>query len=487
MDRKPALAGSWYPNDPQELNQLISAFIDDADLPEIDGRIRGIISPHAGYLFSGPVAAYGYKAVMQQKERFKGGTVIMLGLNHRTPGISEICIWPEGNWISPLGSTQVNQEIASRLLEKLGDDASTNTQVHINENSLETQLPFLQFALDGFKIVPIVFGRQSYAASRKLAEALMEFAERDDILIVASTDLSHYHPDSTARKMDRRLIDAILECDILKTNTMVGSGQAEACGFGTVLTLLQLADTLGIDDIIELKYGTSGDVPHGQKDQVVGYTSIALIDKGDNPDSKKTSNEKKSDDEYEYSLNREQKTYLLELARNTIEQYVAESKTYNPEEPDDPKLTEDGAVFVTLNENGRLRGCIGQMMASQPLYTCVRDMAISAASRDYRFQPVSENELDKIDIEISVLSPMVPIDDWKDIQLGKHGVWLLRGNRSGVFLPQVATDTGWSLEYFLEELSSQKAGLPRDAYKDPDTDLYVFTVVKFDEQEMGLK
>ena len=114
-------------------------------------------------------------------------------------------------------------------------------------------------------------------------------------------------------------------------------------------------------------------------------------------------------------------------------------------------------------------------------------MAISAATRDRRFRPVTSGELEDIDIEISVLSPMTPIDDWRKIELGKHGVWLRRGYGSGVFLPQVGRDTGWNLETFLEQLSSQKAGLPPNAYKDEETQLFIFTVVEFDEEEFGLR
>jgi MEMO1 family protein len=483
MDRKPILAGSWYPSDPYELKNTIAQFFADANVPQFNGRIVGLVSPHAGYIYSGPVAAYAFKALSLHAEEYKGVTVIMVGPNHRTPNFSGITVWKEGSWLTPLGATQVDQPLAESLLTTLGPNGSFFPQLHQNEHSLEIMLPFLQYALGSdFKIVPIAFGMQSKNASEILANAITKVAKGKNVILLASTDLSHYLPEKTAHRLDKVFTDAVIAGDIASLNDKLDKEECSACGFGAVMTVMQASKALGSDSTKLLRYATSGDVPAGDSTQVVGYASIIFTDsKGEQMQN----TDNTPDDEFK--LTNEQKTYLLKLARKTIEDFVKTGKSEKPPAPDDPVLKESGAVFVTLHRDGNLRGCIGQMMAREPLYLSVIDMAIAAATEDYRFKPVSTAEFNKIDIEISVLSPMTPLDDWKKIKLGYHGVWLVNGGRSGVFLPQVGRETGWTLEYFLEELSSQKAGLSRNAYKDPNTKLFTFTVLEFDEKNMGIK
>ena len=171
----------------------------------------------------------------------------------------------------------------------------------------------------------------------------------------------------------------------------------------------------------------------------------------------------------------------MKIARNSIETFVKTGKA-----PDitikDARLNEIEGAFVTITKHGALRGCIGNIIGQEPLYETVRDMAVAAASQDPRFTPVTAAELKDIDVEISVLSKPRRVKDASEIQLGKHGVIVSRGDHQGVFLPQVADETGWSKEEFLSELCSQKAGLPPDAWKDPDTALYVFTADVFAEK-----
>ncbi len=180
-------------------------------------------------------------------------------------------------------------------------------------------------------------------------------------------------------------------------------------------------------------------------------------------------------------MNEQQRDYLLKLARTSIETYLKTGKKLQPEKPSDNDLIAERAVFVTLNKRDNLRGCIGMMIAREPLYLAVSEMAASAAFNDPRFPAVTANELDQITIEISVLSPMQRIDDWQDIRMGIDGVWVRKGFSSGVYLPQVATETGWDTETFLMSLCAHKAGLPANAYKDPNTELFIFQVEKFSE------
>ena len=180
-------------------------------------------------------------------------------------------------------------------------------------------------------------------------------------------------------------------------------------------------------------------------------------------------------------MNEKNRSQLLNLARNSIEFYLDHDHQYILGKSDNHILLEERAVFVTLHQNGNLRGCIGHMHARMPLYKAVIEMATASAFEDPRFPSVQKEDLEGIKIEISVLSPMERISDYKKIRMGIDGVWIKKGFRSGVYLPQVATDTGWDRETFLKSLCSSKAGLPADAYKDPDVEIYIYQVEKFNE------
>ena len=181
-------------------------------------------------------------------------------------------------------------------------------------------------------------------------------------------------------------------------------------------------------------------------------------------------------------LNAEERKAALELARLTVETYVRTGKrpVWNKRLPG---LEKPLGAFVTLRENGELRGCIGRFEPDIPLSQVIIEMAIAAATEDHRFPPVSDKELGEIDYEISVLSPLRKVKSWKEIELGRHGVEVARGFRRGVYLPQVATETGWDLDTFMSSLCAHKAGLPADAWKDPQTDIYVFTAQVFSDHE----
>jgi AmmeMemoRadiSam system protein A len=182
-------------------------------------------------------------------------------------------------------------------------------------------------------------------------------------------------------------------------------------------------------------------------------------------------------------LNKNQRKRLLDIARNSIETYLKTGKKLEVTETD-PLLLKEMGAFVTLGEGGQLRGCIGSLVGRQPLYLTVRDMAVQAAVGDPRFAPVSLDGLKDIDIEISALSPLERVNSADDIKMGIHGVLVRRGFNSGVFLPQVGTESGWSKEDFLSELCRQKAGLPADAWKDKSTELYIFTAEVFSEKDI---
>jgi AmmeMemoRadiSam system protein A len=185
-----------------------------------------------------------------------------------------------------------------------------------------------------------------------------------------------------------------------------------------------------------------------------------------------------------FTLNAEQKRLLLTLARRTVEACVT-GRPIPDEKPDDPKLAEPCGCFVTLHVAGELRGCIGTFLSQTPLYATIREMA-QESLQDTRFldRPIRPADLDQLEIEISVLSPLEKTDDPLSLELGKHGIYIKRGYMSGCFLPQVATETGWSKEEFLGYCCSHKAGLPSNAWKDPKTTVYLFTAEVFSEGEV---
>jgi AmmeMemoRadiSam system protein A len=355
-------------------------------------------------------------------------------------------------------------------------------EIFDREHSLELEIPFLQFALDNdFKLLPISFAQQGMAVVETLINALVTSdINWDRTIIVLSTDMSHYHSYEEAMKIDNKTLDYVLKNDIEGLEKWMMSGKDAFCGWGPVITGMAVSESLGWDKPILLRYANSGDTsPESKSRGVVGYCSVVFVRNGNYKMSSKSDGD-------EYSLTHDQKKYLLKLARKTIEEYIINGRKYEPPKPSESKLIEDTPVFVTLHRKGMLRGCIGQMIAQEPLYLAVRNMAISAATRDPRFSPVPSKQLNEVDIEISVLSPMIKVNSYEDVVPNKHGIYIKRGYRTGVFLPQVWEHFN-NRDGFLSELCSQKAMLERDCYKKSETEIYVFTVLEFDEKQYGLK
>lgn len=481
--RKAAVAGSFYPGDKVDLGKYVDAMLRQADPPVIKEPIRAIMVPHAGYVYSGPVAAYAYKELEGRDIR----TVILLSNSHRH-SFDGIAVYARGAFETPLGLVAIDEEKTKKLLAA-SPRIMDRPDVHDGDHVLEVQLPFLQRVLKDFKIVPLLFGSDSPELSKILADALKNIAD-DKTLIVASTDMSHYPPYEKANAADHETLQAIktgradaLDA-MLRRHDSEGILNAETflCGVSGVRTVLLLTQALDPTTTIYLKYANSGDTA-GDKSRVVGYGAVAFVEKqGTTPVPPPPAAEEKKSSLDENGMTSQEKEELLRIARATVESYVQTRKV--PEfSPALPTLQQPLGAFVTLKENGQLRGCIGQFEPSEPLYKIVTQMAVAAASQDPRFSPVSTDELGQLTYEISVLSPLRKVGTADEITLGKHGVQVSKGVHHGVFLPQVATETGWSKEEFLSELCSQKAGLSRDCWKDPDVKLQVFTADVFSEEK----
>lgn len=465
--RKPAVAGMFYPAEAGTLNNQIEGFFQKVPERKEEDRLRILIVPHAGYDYSGQVAAFGFKQLVGKNY----STVILLGGSH-SAYFEGVAIDENDAWETPLGQVVIDREKAKKLVEGV-EGVSFSSAAHSQEHSLEVELPFLQKALKDFKLVPLLLGETDETLLENLAEALAK-KMTENILFVISTDLSHYPPYEVAREVDQATIDLILSGNpgnFEKTiSTQMKKGYPNlatcACGEKAVRVGMKLAQKLRKGEWKLLKYANSGDVT-GDKGRVVGYASIGFYESIEVAEGTK--------------LGEEAQKELLKIARKTLESYLGSRKT--PEfKVIEPKLLEHRGAFVTLRKNGQLRGCIGEFETKEPLWKVVQRMAIDAATRDPRFSPVRINELTEIKIEISVLSPLMKIDNPDKIELGVHGVMIKKGLRRGVFLPKVATETGWDKETFMGQLCSQKAGLSWDCWKKKDIEIFVFTALVFEEE-----
>jgi AmmeMemoRadiSam system protein B/AmmeMemoRadiSam system protein A len=472
--KKADLAGDWYPSSKWELESQIRKYLDDAKTEAMGRNAFAVISPHAGYRFSGPVAGYAYKAISDKKVN----TVIIVGFSHRRP-FDGIAVYDRGIVRTPIGDAAIDEKLAKELIAS-DPRISFNSSLFTAENSVELQIPFVQMVFPKAKIVPVAFGSQSFADASILAEALAKaLKSRDDCLVVASTDLSHYHPYEEAVKADRHTISVIEKMKAKELYEEGELGLCELCGVMPVSAVLMAAEKLGFNKVSVLKYANSGDT-FGNKENVVGYLSAVVYkEEGGGETAMAKETEKKTDARL---LNDSQRKRLLEIARESIVSYVRDGKRKTFDEKD-PVLNRPMGAFVTLHENGELRGCIGNMVGQGPLYKTVADMAIEAATGDPRFSPLSPSELSAIDIEISVLSPLKRVSSYKEITIPGNGVVVRSMFGSGVYLPQVATETGWTREEFLTSLCGQKAGISPDAWKDPATELYTFTAEVFGEKD----
>ena len=456
----------WYPADPKELNAQLDSFFAAANPAKVEGEILGIISPHAGYVFSGPVAAYGFKAITGVKV----DTVIVMGPSHKYY-FTGIAVYPDGEFATPIGNFKIDSEIA----KKFGTLPFVNFDKHYfsAEHSVEAQLPFLKKVLPGVKIVPIVFGDTDYEGLSDVAQKLVEISQKHKILVIASSDLSHFLDYDMTNAIDGKTVQLIKGNEGKQLWDIRNDANGRACGINDITAFLRYV-TLRGGKMTILKYLNSGDTS-GEKGRVVGYVSaLASV----TADAAKESEGQKME---KFSLSDDDKKTLLRIARETLQSYLVDGKL-SKFKTDSKNLNENRGAFVTLTEHGQLRGCIGRMVADEPLYKVISEMAIAAAVDDPRFPAVRSNELKDIEIEISVLTPFTIVKNLDDIKVGTHGLMLRKGFNSGVFLPQVPGEQGWNKKTYLEELG-HKAGLSSDAYLDKDSTIYSFEAIVFGENK----
>lgn len=476
--RKPAVAGQFYPSDPLKLASAVDGYLADAVTP-FSERPIAIVVPHAGYAYSGQIAADAFK----QASRHQYDVVVILGVNHTTPGFRDVSVYPGGGFETPLGVARIDEALAERLMDA-DRRFAFDERVHAREHSIETQVPYVQMIFPGAKILPAVVGSADLELCEKFGNALGVALEGRRALIVASCDLSHYPACGDAERVDRGTLDAMMSLDPetfrSALSAQMGEGTPElatcACGEAPVLAAMIAARRLGARGAQIISYANSGHTAIGDRSRVVGYGAAAFVAApGARAPWSLPGEEPENDD---CRLTPEEEKALLAFARKTIRRYLESSVIPLPRGFSPAARARHGA-FVTLRKDGELRGCIGHMADDMPLCQTVGYCALQAAFNDRRFTPLEADELFAVDLEISVLTPYEAIAGYGEIEIGRDGVLMRKDGRSAVFLPSVAVEQGWTRDEMLAQLSI-KAGLPPDAWK-KDATFYTFQAVVFGE------
>ncbi len=463
-----ATCRGWYPDDPKSLEKMIDNFFSNVKV-DTERMPIALIEPHAGLEYSGQSAAYGYKTLLSKDIKY----IFILGPAHKF--YTDKLVIPDSDYFkTPLGDIKIDKKIKKELIKtKLFE---VNDEAFYGENSVELQIPFLQITSGNSSIIPIVVGQLDKNKIEDAARILKKYLNDESIFIISS-DFTHYgyrysyvpfsdNIEENIKKLDYGAIEEIKKINPEGFLKYIQKTQATICGYIPIAILLSMLPKDTLVDV--LSYTTLGDMT-GDFSTSISYISIGFYNNEDTaPDS---------------NLSKDEKKELLKLSRAVLEKYIREGKIIDPKDIG-IKLTKnmkkERGAFVTLNKNGRLRGCIGEIFATQPLYETVIEKTIASAIHDFRFPMVTEEELDDITIEISVLTPLKQISEYKDIRIGQDGVYMIKGAHRAIFLPQVASEYGWNLETTLMHLSD-KAGLSPDAWKEGAT-FYTYQAEVFKEE-----
>lgn len=458
-------SGSWYPGEPQRLNDLLDRLFSTSAQRRSAYVLKGgraFVVPHAGLVYSGNVAAAVYRHLQaDQPER-----VVILGFPHRgaPPGVY---VPQLDRYRTPIGDVSVDREACERLVER--GPFAWRREDQLCDHSVEIQLPFLRRAVPEARIVPLYVSSLSREERQQAAQTLLELADSSTVFL-ASSDFTHYGAafayqpfpvdrltSERIRRLDFKFIEAASSLDPEFFIRELRKESATVCGREPIALLLELLRQLDVtDDVFQrtLDYETSGDIT-GDWSHCVSYAALGYFPWK------------------AFLLSEEDQQLLLESARKTLEHYQATGKA----EPIPPsRMTEalhrPAGVFVTLHRHGQLRGCIGRCEPEMPLAELVPRMTLAAALEDPRFAPVGRDETD-LELEISVLSPLKLLTDLSRFRVGVDGALLRTNGHSGLLLPQVAEGRKWAAEDFLRALAT-KAGVSPDVYRDGNTRVYVF-------------
>ncbi|MEW5981714.1 MAG: AmmeMemoRadiSam system protein B [Acidobacteriota bacterium] len=478
--RDPAVAGQFYPADRAKLTAALEGFFADA-VPDRGEHPPVLIVPHAGYIYSGQIAADAFAQVAKMTI----DTVVILGANHTTAGFDRVSVYDGAAYRTPLGQVEVDRDLAA-VLARDGEVAVLDHRLHEREHSVEVQVPFVQHVFPRARIVPLVVATASPGVCARFGRALAEAVHGRNVLIVASSDLSHYPAADAAARVDAVTLEQVASMDagaLVQGERDAGGSSTpnlvtRACGLGPVLVAIEAARRLGARRGVVLSYANSASVAVGSRERAVGYGAVAFAGGDGRPDLgvlRETRPDRAS------RLEPAEKRRLLRLARDTVTRYLA-SETLPLPRGGSPALLREAGVFVTLRKGRDLRGCVGRLVPEGPLLRLVSAMALESALEDPRFSPVRPGELKGLDFEVSVLSPLTRIPGPEFIVPGRDGVVLELGGRSAVFLPQVAAEEGWGRDELLDNLAL-KAGLGREAWRSAGVRLLTFQADVFRESQ----
>ena len=455
-------ANRFYTGDARELSEEVDSFLALHRGATIYHHVAAVIVPHAGYYFSGRVAASAYMSVPADQPYKR---IFLLGPSHHE-WLDGASVNTEADYYAtPLGNVKVDRETA-RSISDADSVFSYQPKAHDREHCLEVQLPFLQRRLgDVPPIVPIIISTNDFNKLKRIAHVLKPYFTEENLFVISS-DFSHYPSYEDACEVDALTGKAIetgsVEAFIAALEQNARSGKrnlaTSACGELAIATLMLMMD--GSYEVKHLMYQNSGDAESHDHSRVVGYHSFAIVRKSDAG----------------FALSDDEKRLLKEIALTSIKDSLA-GKEISHSSPLTTHLSAKCGAFVSLHKHGRLRGCIGHFGEDIPLHEIVAEMARAAAFEDPRFMPVTADELADIDIEISVLTPMRRIESLDEFELHRHGIYIRKGYRSGTFLPQVADEVNWTKEEFVSHCAQDKAGIGWDGWK--DAELYLYEAIVF--------
>jgi len=434
MIRNPVVAGQFYPGKPEQLRAMIEGMVDEKQAKE---EVIGMVLPHAGYVYSGPVVGATLSRI-----KFKD-TFIIMGPNHTGSG-KPLSIMTEGTWKTPLGEVEVDSGLGKQILAEsryLQEDLGA----HRYEHCIEVQLPFLQYFKPDIKIVPIILAYGSGAIYKEIGQQIAKTIKglNRGVVLVASSDMNHYESQESTRRKDTQAIEAMLDLNEDELLRRVQEFDITMCGYAPAVSLISAAKELGATVAELVRYQTSGDTT-GDYSAVVGYAGIVIT--GMSP--------------------------LVKLARETVETFVNEGRRPEPKELT-PEMRERAGTFVSIHKFGELRGCIGTFEPSEEnIAEEIIANAISSATRDPRFPSIAPNELKDLTYSVDVLTRPEPVESPDQLDPKKYGAIVESGWRRGLLLPDLeGVDT---VEYQLA-ICRQKAGIaPNEPVK-----LYRFEVKRY--------
>jgi AmmeMemoRadiSam system protein B/AmmeMemoRadiSam system protein A len=402
MNRNPYVAGSFYPASASEIKAMMAKFVDKNAPKE---EVVGLLVPHAGYQYSGAVTGATVSRV-----KFKD-TFIIMGPTHTGMG-KPFSVWTEGTWKTPFGEVEVDAALAKQMVA-ISRYLEEDHRAHQEEHAVEVQLPFLQYIKPDVKIVPVILAGAPAdiykEIGRDIARAIREL--KREAVIMASGDMTHYEPHEVAKEKDMKAVEAMLALDDDELTRRYQRLNISMCAYGPVACLIAAAKELGATGAELVMYQTSGDTT-GDKSAVVGYAGVIFKKTAMHP--------------------------IAALAKETVETYVREGE--RPPRPArlTPEMKEKAGVFVSIHKKGDLRGCIGTFEPQEKnVAEEIITNAISSATRDPRFPPISPEELKDLDYSVDVLTSPELVKDASQLDPRKYGVIVECGWRKGLLLPDL--------------------------------------------------